>query len=48
MRNLIIGIIIGLAIGGGIGYAAANYITLQDAVTGVVINSDNPLPVANF
>ena len=44
MRNLIIGVVMGLLIGGGVGYAASRYIALQSA-DGTAISASNPLPI---
>lgn len=44
MDRFITGFILGAVIFGCSAWAASRYITLQDS-TGVVINSDNPLPV---
>lgn len=46
MRNIIIGIFIGLVLGGGIGFAYSRYVFLQDSI-GNAITSSNPLPIAN-
>lgn len=46
MRQLIIGILIGLVFGGGLGFAASRYVFIQDS-TGVAIDSSNPLPIVN-
>lgn len=46
MKKYIVGFIIGLTLGGGIGFAASNYVFLQDA-TGNAITSANPLPIVN-
>lgn len=46
MKNLIIGLIIGLTLGGGIVFASSRYFSLQDS-TGNAITSANPLSIAN-
>lgn len=45
MKKLIIGFIIGVLIGGGVGYAASVHIKLQSE-DGTAISAANPLPIA--
>jgi len=45
MRNLVIGIIIGMLVGGGVAFAATRHIILQSA-NGIAISASNPLPIS--
>lgn len=47
MRNLIIGIVIGMAVGGGIAWAATYNLILQSA-NGQAISTSNPLPIVIY
>lgn len=48
MRNIIIGIVAGLIVGGGVGWAAAAKQIRILSSTGSAISSSNPLPIQSY